>query len=60
MQARFIINLGEKAQVPIVAFSATSPSLTLLWSLYFFQVTQNSSSQVKVLSAIVQVMQITL
>ena len=54
MQARFIINLGKKAQVPIVAFSTTSPSLTSLRSPYFFQVTQNSSSQVKALSAIVQ------
>ncbi|KAL4600885.1 hypothetical protein ACB092_11G232400 [Castanea dentata] len=45
MQAKFIINLGEKAQVPIVAFSATSPSLTSLQSLYFFQASQNSSSQ---------------
>ncbi|KAM3686050.1 hypothetical protein ACB098_11G170600 [Castanea mollissima] len=54
MQAKFIINLGEKAQVPIVAFSATSPSLTSLQSLYFFQASQNSSSQVKAISAIVQ------
>ncbi|KAF3947220.1 hypothetical protein CMV_026617 [Castanea mollissima] len=54
MQAKFIINLGEKAQVPIVAFSATSPSLTSLQSLYFFQASQNSSSQVKAISAIIQ------
>ena len=54
MQAKFIINLGEKAQVPIIAFSATSPSLTSLQSPYFFQATQNSSSQVKAISAIVQ------
>nr|POE92241.1 glutamate receptor 2.8 [Quercus suber] len=54
MQAKFIINLGEKAQVPIVAFSATSPSLTSLQRPYFFQAAQNSSSQVKAISAIVQ------
>ncbi|KAM3711227.1 hypothetical protein ACJW31_01G091900 [Castanea mollissima] len=54
MQAKFITNLGEKAQVPIIAFSATSPSLTSLQSPYFFQATQNSSSQVKAISAIVQ------
>ncbi|KAK7852500.1 glutamate receptor 2.7 [Quercus suber] len=54
MQAKFIINLGEKAQVPIVAFSATSPSLTSLQIPYFFQAAQNSSSQVKAISAIVQ------
>ena len=28
MQANFIISLGNKAQVPIISFSATSPSLT--------------------------------
>ena len=54
MQAKFIIDLGEKAQVPIVAFSATSPSLTSLRSPYFFQATQSSSSQVKAISEIVQ------
>ena len=54
MQAKFIINLGEKGQVPIVAFSATSPFLTSLQIPYFFQATQNSSSQVKAISAIVQ------
>ncbi|KAL4650639.1 hypothetical protein ACB092_01G102400 [Castanea dentata] len=54
MQANFVIDLGEKAQVPIVSFSATSPSLTSLRSPYFFQVAQNDTSQVKVISAIVQ------
>ena len=27
-QARFVIELGRKAQVPIISFSATSPSLS--------------------------------
>ncbi|KAL4650636.1 hypothetical protein ACB092_01G102100 [Castanea dentata] len=54
MQANFMIDLGEKAQVPIVSFSATSPSLTSLRSPYFLQVAQNDSSQVKAISAIVQ------
>ncbi|KAK7843008.1 glutamate receptor 2.2 [Quercus suber] len=54
MQAKFIIDLGEKAQVPIVAFSATSPSLTSLRSPYFFQAAQSSSSQVKAISEFVQ------
>ncbi|XP_050268179.1 glutamate receptor 2.1-like [Quercus robur] len=54
MQANFMIDLGEKAQVPIVTFSATSPSLTSLRSPYFFRVAQNDSSQVKAISAIVQ------
>ncbi|XP_059454963.1 glutamate receptor 2.8-like [Corylus avellana] len=54
MQANFVIDLGEKAQVPIISFSATSPSLTSLRSPYFFQVSQNDSSQVKAISAIIQ------
>ena len=54
MQANFIIDLGEKAQVPIISFSATSSSLTSLRSPYFFRVAQNDSSQVKAISAIVQ------
>ena len=44
MQANFMIDLGEKAQVPIVSFSATSPSLTSIRSPYFFRVAQNDSS----------------
>ncbi|KAK7855018.1 glutamate receptor 2.7 [Quercus suber] len=55
MQANFMIGLGEKAQVPIISFSATSPSLTSLQSPYFFRVAQNDSSQVKAISAIVHV-----
>jgi ionotropic glutamate receptor len=54
MQAKFVIDLGKKAQVPIISFSATSPSLTSLWSQYFFQIAQNDSSQVKAISAIIQ------
>ncbi|GMY29121.1 glutamate receptor 2.8-like [Fagus crenata] len=54
MQANFVIDLGEKAQVPIISFSATSPSLTSLRSSYFFQVAQDDSSQVKAISAIIQ------
>jgi ionotropic glutamate receptor len=54
MQAKFVIDLGKKAQVPIISFSTTSPSLTSLWSQYFFQIAQNDSSQVKAISAIIQ------
>ncbi|XVF18412.1 hypothetical protein REPUB_Repub11eG0019200 [Reevesia pubescens] len=54
MEANFVINLGNKSQVPIISFSATSPSLTSLRSPYFFRSTQNDSSQVKAISAIVQ------
>ncbi|KAB1205094.1 Glutamate receptor 2.7 [Morella rubra] len=54
MQADFIIQLGKKAQVPIISFSATSPSPTSLRSPYFFLAAQNESSQVKAICAIIQ------
>ncbi|KAJ6758722.1 GLUTAMATE RECEPTOR 2.9 [Salix koriyanagi] len=54
MQADFIIGLGEKAQVPIISFSASSPSLTSIRSPYFFRATQNDSSQVNGIGALVQ------
>jgi ionotropic glutamate receptor len=54
MQANFVIDLGEKAQVPIMSFSATSPSLTSIKSAYFFRATLNDSTQVNPISALVQ------
>ncbi|CAK7354062.1 unnamed protein product [Dovyalis caffra] len=54
MQANFVIDLGEKAQVPIISFSASSPSLTSIRSPYFFRATQNDSTQVNAIAALVQ------
>ncbi|KAK8654939.1 hypothetical protein V6N13_107534 [Hibiscus sabdariffa] len=54
MQANFVISLGNKSQVPIISFSATSPSLTSLQSSYFFRAAQSDLSQVKAISAIVE------
>ncbi|GKU87441.1 hypothetical protein SLEP1_g1836 [Rubroshorea leprosula] len=54
MEANFVISLGNKSQVPIISFSATSPSLTSIRSPYFFRATQNDSSQVRAISAIIQ------
>ncbi|KAM1875223.1 hypothetical protein EV1_042353 [Malus domestica] len=54
MQAKFVIDLGNKAQVPIISFSATDPSLTSIRSPYFYRAAQNDSSQVKAISAIIQ------
>ncbi|XP_050123797.1 glutamate receptor 2.7-like [Malus sylvestris] len=51
MQASFVIELGDKAQVPIISFSATSPSFQ---GSYFFRIAQNDSSQVKAISSIIQ------
>ncbi|GFP81639.1 glutamate receptor 2.8 [Phtheirospermum japonicum] len=53
-QASFLIALGNKAQVPIITFSATSPSLSSLRSPYFIRATLNDSSQVDAVSAIIQ------
>ncbi|KAL3746131.1 hypothetical protein ACJRO7_015135 [Eucalyptus globulus] len=53
-QAKFVINLGEKAQVPIISFSATSPSLSPTQSHYFVRTAYDDSSQVGALAAVVQ------
>ncbi|CAJ2643707.1 unnamed protein product [Trifolium pratense] len=53
MEAIFVIQLGDKAQIPIVTFSATSPSLASLQSPYFFQISQIDSAQVKAITSIV-------
>ncbi|CAK7354094.1 unnamed protein product [Dovyalis caffra] len=55
MQANFVIEVGEKAQVPIISFSASSPSISSFSSPYFFRATHSDSSQVNAISAIVQV-----
>ncbi|KAK4435709.1 Glutamate receptor 2.8 [Sesamum alatum] len=54
VQASFLIALGHKAQVPIVTFSATSPSLSSTQSPYFIRATLNDSSQVDAIGAIVK------
>ncbi|KAF9662007.1 hypothetical protein SADUNF_Sadunf18G0008400 [Salix dunnii] len=54
MQASFVIDLGEKAQVPIISFSASSPSLTSIRSTYFVQATLNDSTQVNAISELVK------
>ncbi|XP_073131851.1 glutamate receptor 2.5-like [Henckelia pumila] len=54
MQTNFLIALGDEAQVPIITFSASSPSLSSVRSPYFFRATLNDSSQVQAISAIIQ------
>ena len=54
LQANFLIHLGEEAHVPILSFSATSPSLSSLRSPYFFRAALNDSSQVQPITAIIQ------
>ncbi|PPD87174.1 hypothetical protein GOBAR_DD15879 [Gossypium barbadense] len=54
MQANFVISLGNKSQVPIISFSATSPSLTSLKSPYFFRAARSGSFQVNAIRDIVE------
>ncbi|CAN6722048.1 unnamed protein product [Malus baccata var. baccata] len=54
MQASFVVNLGDQAHVPILSFSATSPSLASLRSSYFFQITQTDSYQVRAIRDLVE------
>lgn len=54
-QARFVIDVGQKAQVPIVSFSATSPLLSTTQNPFFVRTALDDSSQAKAIAAIVQV-----
>ncbi|XP_077238262.1 glutamate receptor 2.7-like [Tasmannia lanceolata] len=53
-QAEFVVELGDKAHVPIISFSATSPSLSSIPTPYFIRAAQNDSSQAKAIAAIIQ------
>ncbi|KAK4365779.1 hypothetical protein RND71_013659 [Anisodus tanguticus] len=52
-QANFLMDLGDRAQVPIISFSATSPSLHTR-TPYFVQATQGDDTQVGAIAAIVK------
>ncbi|XWS68671.1 hypothetical protein CRYUN_Cryun04dG0111000 [Craigia yunnanensis] len=54
MQARFVIEVGQKAQVPIISFSATSPSLSTTQNPFFVRTALNDSTQAKAIATIVQ------
>lgn len=55
-QASFLMDLGNRAHVPIISFSATSPSL-LPRTPYFIQTAQSDDTQVVAIAAIVKVFQ---
>ncbi|KAJ0262926.1 Glutamate receptor 2.4 [Hirschfeldia incana] len=55
MQASFMIEVGQKSQVPIISFSATSPFLDSGRNPYFFRSTYDDSSQVQAISEIIRV-----
>ncbi|EYU21230.1 hypothetical protein MIMGU_mgv1a023831mg, partial [Erythranthe guttata] len=52
-QAEFVIGLGDTAKVPIISFSATSPSLRPQ-TPYFVQTALNDAAQVDAVAAIVK------
>ncbi|MBA0814923.1 hypothetical protein Gohar_020718, partial [Gossypium harknessii] len=53
-QARFVIDVGRKAQVPVISYSATSPSLSTTQNPFFVRVALDDSTQAKAITAIVQ------
>lgn len=54
-EARFVIELGSKAEIPILSFSATSPSLSPISQYpYFIRTAHSSDSQVEAIAAIVK------
>ncbi|XP_049356240.1 glutamate receptor 2.8-like [Solanum verrucosum] len=55
-QANFLMDLGDRAQVPIISFSATSPSLHTQ-TPYFVQSAQGDETQVGAITAIVKAFQ---
>ncbi|KAI3965658.1 hypothetical protein MKX01_010615 [Papaver californicum] len=53
-QAVNIAHLGKRYQVPVVSFSATSPSISLYQNPYYIRTSINGSSQVNAIAAIVK------
>lgn len=53
-QARFVIEVGSKAQVPIISFSATSPSLSPAQNPFFIRTAQDDAAQVKAIADVVE------
>ncbi|TVU19091.1 hypothetical protein EJB05_35223, partial [Eragrostis curvula] len=53
-EAAFISNLGNVTQVPIISFTATSPSLTSASMPYFVRATLNDSVQVNSIASLVK------
>ncbi|KAL1546448.1 glutamate receptor 2.9-like isoform X1 [Salvia divinorum] len=52
-QVNFVMDLGDKAHVPIISFSATSPSL-VHQTPYFVQTAQSDVNQVQAIASIIK------
>ncbi|CAM8979843.1 unnamed protein product [Rhodiola kirilowii] len=53
-EATFVIELGRKAQVPILSFSATTLSISPTHNPYFIRTGQNDSYQVKAITSLIK------
>ncbi|MCL7032963.1 hypothetical protein MKW94_007931 [Papaver nudicaule] len=53
-EAVYMVQLGNRTQVPIISFSATSPSVSLSQNPYFIRTTLRDSSQVNAIAAIIK------
>ncbi|KAF5199265.1 Glutamate receptor 2.2 [Thalictrum thalictroides] len=53
-QAEFVAELGNKSQVPVISFTATSPSLSRSHMPYFVRMTQNDTYQLEAIASIIQ------
>uniref|UniRef100_A0A0E0IJV5 Glutamate receptor n=1 Tax=Oryza nivara TaxID=4536 RepID=A0A0E0IJV5_ORYNI len=53
-EAVFVSNIGNETQVPIVSFTATSPSLTSNSMPYFVRATSNDSVQVNSIASLIK------
>ncbi|KAL9239799.1 hypothetical protein vseg_014085 [Gypsophila vaccaria] len=54
MDAEFVVQLGERAQVPVISYSSTSPCVSSGQCSYFVSMSQKDSAQVKAISALIQ------
>ncbi|ERN07217.1 hypothetical protein AMTR_s00019p00179820 [Amborella trichopoda] len=53
-EAEFLANLGDKSQVPVLSFSATSPSLSSSYTPYFVRGAVNDAAQAKPIAALLK------
>ncbi|MCL7043376.1 hypothetical protein MKW94_018083 [Papaver nudicaule] len=53
-QTVYMMQLGKRSMVPIISFSATSPSISPSQNPYFIGTTLNDSSQVNAIAAIIK------
>ncbi|RRT60085.1 hypothetical protein B296_00042669 [Ensete ventricosum] len=53
-EADFVIQIGNKTQVPVLSFSASSPALSSAHTPYFVRTTTNDSSQVGAIATVTQ------